>query len=303
MRQDIVVVGSANMDLVAKTASFPKPGETVFAGDFAMYPGGKGANQAVCCARLGGNVQFVGMMGADIFRDKLVASLRAAGVKLDHLMYNDEEPTGTALILVDDAGENEIVVVSGSNMALRPDALGGLRDVISKAAVLLMQLEIPLETVIAAVEIASTDGTTVILNPAPAAKLPESLLRKIDFLTPNETEAELLTGIRVADIATAERAARYLRDMGVANVVITLGNRGCLWLSDGKSRIFPATRVRAIDTTAAGDAFNGALAYSLAKGETAEASFEFANTVAAYAVTKMGTQSSMPTLEEISCWR
>lgn len=298
-RKGILVVGSANMDLVAVTRRLPRPGETVFGSQFAMFPGGKGANQAVCCAKLGARVLFVGKMGNDVFRAKLVQGMKKDGVRLPHLMIDPEQPTGTALITVDARGQNEIVVVSGSNMRLMPSDIERQRHAFAAVRIVLLQLEIPLETVMQAVHIAKEHGVMVILNPAPARKLPRSLLRAVDYLTPNESETEILTNMKVRDTHSTQKAALRLRDMGVQKVIITLGARGCLVADDRRVQTFPSKKVKAVDSTAAGDAFNGGLAFGLAGGESLEEAVRFANDVAACSVTRLGAQNSMPTMKEL----
>ena len=298
----ILVVGSANMDMVVSCASFPRPGETVLARDFGMYPGGKGANQAVACARLGGAVCFLGKMGRDVFQQRLLTGLERDGVQVDHVRVDPEAPTGIALITVDDEGQNEIVVVSGSNMKLRPDDLEAERDLFAAASVVLLQLEIPLDTVERAVALARDAGAMVVLNPAPAQPLPDALLGGVDLLTPNETEASILTGVTVRDERTAETAARQLLDAGVRAVIVTLGARGALLVTSEIVRPYPARSVQAVDSTAAGDAFNGALAFALAQAWTLEEAVPFANRVAAFAVTRKGAQTSMPTREEVDAF-
>ena len=299
VRNGILVVGSANMDLVVVTKRFPKPGESVFGNKFGMFPGGKGANQAVCCAKLGGRVYFIGKMGNDVFRAKLIQNMKNDGVRLRHLLIDPKESTGIALITVDGRGQNEIVVVSGSNMELTPFDIERQRDVFSKVQVVLLQLETPLETVTRAVQIAKECGVMVILNPAPARKLPKSLLRMVDYLIPNETETEILTNMPVKSVTSAQKAAQRLLDIGVKNVIITMGAKGCLLVTDERAEVFPARKVKAVDSTAAGDAFNGALAFSLASGRSLDDAIRFANAVAAYSVTKMGAQSSMPMMREL----
>jgi ribokinase len=298
-RNGILVVGSANMDMVVVTKRPPQPGETVFGSQFAMFPGGKGANQAVCCAKLGGRVHFIGKMGNDVFRAKLMQSMKNDGVRLQHLCVDPAAPTGVALITVDARGQNEIIVVSGSNMKLTPADLDGKRYIFAKFTIVLLQLEIPIETVTQSARLAKAHGATVILNPAPARKLPESLLQMVDYLTPNEIETEILTGMPVKSVASAQKAARRLLDSGVKNVIVTLGAKGCLGVTNESAEVFPARKVKAVDTTAAGDAFNGALAFSLAKGRSIDEAIRFANAVAAFSVTKMGAQSSMPTMDEL----
>ncbi len=287
------------MDLVARAARFPLPGETMFGDQFAMFPGGKGANQAVASAKLGGKVFFLGKMGDDIFRQRLCRGMRRDGVLLSHLLTDSATPTGVALITVSGTGQNEIIVISGSNMKLTPADLDAKKAVFRLARITLLQLEIPLETVMKAVKLARQYGHQIILNPAPARKLPQSLLREINVLTPNEIETQILTGMSVDNQESAECAARKLLSMGVRNVIITLGKRGCLLVNSETTKFFRSYSVKAIDTTAAGDAFNGGLAYALAKQQPLGEAIHFASGVAAYSVTKMGAQSSMPTKREL----
>ncbi len=298
-RSKVLVVGSANMDMVVRCGRFPHPGETIFGSGFATFPGGKGANQAVCCAKLGGEVEFLGRMGRDVFCERLSENMKREGVGLEHLLIDPMEPTGTALITVDEAGQNEIIVVPGSNMKLRPEDVVTHRSAFDDAAIVLLQLEIPLDTVMQAATLARQKAAIVVLNPAPACALPEELFRVIDYITPNDSEAELLSGIPVTDPDSAEQAAKVLLGRGVRNVIVTMGSAGCILVSCTQVRRFPARRVKAVDTTAAGDAFNGALASSLATGSPLEEAIVFANAVAAFAVTKPGAQSSMPTKKEL----
>ncbi|HLT45855.1 MAG TPA: ribokinase, partial [Rubricoccaceae bacterium] len=284
-RRGVLVVGSANMDMVVACERFPRPGETVLGRDFETFPGGKGANQAVACARLGGRVQFLGKMGADPFRESLTASLIRDGVRLDGLLTDDEAATGVAVITVDARGENTIVVASGSNMRLTPADLDAHEALFAGAAVVLAQLEVPLETVSRAAELAHVHGATFILNPAPARPLPDALLAQVDFLTPNETEAAQLAGFAPDGTTAAEVAARTLLRRGVRHVLVTVGEEGVLLVTEGGVERFPAFRVAPVDTTAAGDAFNGALAFALAEGQPLDEAVRLANAVAACAVT------------------
>jgi ribokinase len=290
----VLVVGSANMDMVVGCERFPQPGETVLAEDFGMFPGGKGANQAVACAKLGGHVHFLGKLGNDPFRNALADNLRHDGVVLDGLMTDDEAPTGVALITVDARGENTIVVASGSNMRLTPDDLDAHEALFARAAVVLVQLEIPQETVERAVAMGHANGALVVLNPAPARPLSDALLRQIDVLTPNQTEAAQLVGQPPDGTTTAEAAARSLVQRGVRNVVVTVGEEGALLVNEQGVERFAAVPVEPVDTTAAGDAFNGALAYALAARQTLAESVHLANAVAAFSITQRGAQPSMP---------
>lgn len=296
----LVVVGSANIDLVVMTDRFPKPGETILGNKFFMMPGGKGANQAVCSAKLGGNVMFIGKMGNDIFRNRLIESMGNDGVCLEHVFIDDDHSTGIALIMVDEAGNNEIVVVSGSNMELTPADIASKESIISSAGVVLMQLEIPVETVCCTAKIAKNNNAIVVLNPAPARQMPADLYPLVDYLTPNEVEIELLTGIKINDKASLEAAAQALIDKGVKNVIVTLGKNGSMCLNGDGVRYFDTRTVKAVDTTAAGDAFNGALALGLLHEMDMQAAIGFASSAAALSVTKVGAQSSMPTLSDLA---
>lgn len=299
-RHSMLVIGSANMDMVVKSAHFPRAGETVLGYNFGMYPGGKGANQAVAAAKLGGDVLFIGKMGNDLFKERLVDSMTRDHVNLEHLFTDEDNSTGIALIMVDEKGENEIVVVSGSNMRLTPDDINSKQYLFPQVSVVLTQLEIPMETVETAAHLAKKSNGIFILNPAPAQKLPESLLKAVDYLTPNETELALIAERPVDDMDSVYKAARDVIKRGVRNLIVTLGDKGALWVNEKRQQLFPARKVeRVVDTTAAGDAFNGAFALSLAQGRSVDWAIQFANIVAAYSVTKMGAQSSMPLLGDI----
>ncbi|HEY6952975.1 MAG TPA: ribokinase, partial [Bacteroidota bacterium] len=256
-------------------------------------------NQAVCCAKLGAKVQFIGKMGDDVFRDSLVKGMKRDGVDLRYCSFDSSSSTGIALITVEESGENEIVVISGSNMKLRPSDIRKRSNAFAAASVVLLQLETPLETIIEAARLSRRYGAITLLNPAPGKRLPVRLLRVLDYLTPNETEIELMTGMKVRDRHTAVIAAKKLLRIGVSNVIITMGAKGCLLVSAEEVRMFPSYRVRAVDTTAAGDAFSGAFAFSLSRGDSKHEAIRFANAVAACAVTSMGAQNSMPTMAEL----
>jgi ribokinase len=298
-KDGVLVVGSANMDLVITADRFPKPGETIFGKNFRMFPGGKGANQAVGCAKLGCRTYFTGKFGKDDFHARLHQSMEKDGVNLDHVFTDENESTGTALITVDNSGQNEIVVISGSNMKLSPEDIESKTGLFAVVNIVLVQLEIPLTTVIKTAELAKANGCIFILNPAPARKLPEELMSMVDYLTPNETELELLSGLKVTDEVSALKAARELIGKGVKNIIVTLGSKGALLVTGVSSRIFEPVKVNPVDTTAAGDSFNGALAYSLNAGNDIEGAIAFANKAAAISVTRLGAQNSMPFIHEI----
>jgi ribokinase len=290
----VAVVGSLNLDLVFRTPALPKPGQTLLGGTFATHPGGKGGNQAAAIGNLGGNVSFVGAVGGDANGKVLRDSLSAFGVDVRFLSEIPDEASGTACILVDSDAMNMIVVAPGANMSIHPeDVTESLRELSAK--VVLAQLEIPLESVVAA-----SEAEMFILNPAPARDLPDLLLANCYLLTPNETELESLTGVFPNEPTDCDEACKSLFDKGVRNVVVTLGSRGSYWVSPAGSRHFPAPSVNAIDTTAAGDAFNGALAHFLASGREMANSIALANCVGALATTKHGAQESMPTSKELA---
>ncbi len=301
-REGVLVIGSANMDMVVYTERFPAPGETVLGKQFAMFPGGKGANQAVCCARLGSKTMFTGKMGNDLFRERLCRSMENHGVNLENLLIDPAEPTGVALITVDGDGQNQIVVASGSNMKLSAADIESKKALFSAVKIVLAQLESPLETVMASARLAKGNGCIFILNPAPASPLPHELLQLADFLTPNEIELEIISGMPAADPETAAKAARSLLNRGVKHVIVTLGGKGALLVDQSMEKTFPARKVAVVDSTAAGDAFNGALAHSLANGAELMEAIEFANAVGSFSVTRKGAQSAMPSLEEITAF-
>jgi len=297
--QSITVVGSTNTDMVIKTTKLPLPGETILGGDFLMNPGGKGANQAVAAARLGGIVTLVAKTGDDLFGRQAKMLFQSENLNTGFVFSDPDSPSGIALITVDDHAENCIVVAPGANARLLKSDIDQAIEAILESEILLMQLEIPLETVIYATGIAFRAGKKVILNPAPAQQLPDELLKMLYLITPNETEAELLTGIPVIDSVSAERAAKVLLSKGVQVVVLTLGSKGALIVTESLCHLVPAIKVSAIDTTAAGDCFNGALAVALAEGSDLVNAITFANKAAALSVTKMGAQASAPFRHEI----
>ena len=298
-KKGVLVVGSSNMDLVVTVKRFPDPGETIFGNRFEMFPGGKGANQAVCAARLGCKTTFIGKMGNDNFNEKLSQTMIESGVDISNLLVDEKEHTGTALITVEGSGQNQIIVISGSNMKLTPEDIESKSFLFEETSVVLTQLEIPIQTVIKTSKLAKQSDALLILNPAPAATLPENLFPLIDFITPNDNELESLTGIQIKDELSIEKAAKILLCKGTKNVIVTLGNKGCMLINDSVTKQFNVSKVKVVDSTAAGDAFNGAFASSLAEGHSIDESIEFANKVASFSVTRMGAQSSMPYLNEI----
>jgi ribokinase len=295
----ILVIGSSNTDMVIKTHNFPAPGETILGGRFLMNAGGKGANQAVAAARLGGRITFVGKIGDDIFGKQAVQQLEDEGINVDFVSVDPENPSGVAMITVDRKAENTIVVAPGSNGTLSPADFNKALAELDDAEFVLMQLEIPIPTVEYIARIAAQKGKKVILNPAPAAELSDELLQNLYVITPNETEAELLTGIKVTDKESALQASTVLHEKGVEIVIITMGSAGAFLLADGKPEIIKAPKVEAVYTTAAGDKFYGALAVALSEGKSIHESIAFANKAASISVTRIGAQSSVPFRKEI----
>ena len=298
----IAVVGSLNMDLVIRTPRFPSPGETIIGRDFHTIPGGKGANQAVAAARLGARVSMVGRVGDDGFGAQQLANLSGLGIDVSHIRRDPGAATGVALIAVDEGGQNSIILASGANMRLAPADVEAAEEAIASAALLLLQLEVPLEVVEQAAALARAHGVTVVLNPAPARELPPSLLRQVDFLIPNESETALLTGVQVEDMEAARQAATRLRTAGVGTVILTLGERGALLVDRMQATHIPGFQVEVVDTTAAGDAFVGGFAVALAEKQSLTEAVRFANAAGALAVTRLGAQPSLPTRVEVEAF-
>ncbi len=296
----IVVVGSSNTDMVIGSDRLPTAGETVLGGSFLMAAGGKGANQAVAAARLGGAVTLVARVGADLFGDRALRGFEDEGIDTRFVVRDAEEPSGVALILVDAAGRNLISVAPGANNRLSEADVEAARTAIVQADIVLLQLEVPLEAVRYAARLGRGAGARVILDPAPARELDARLLADLSILTPNESEAHRLTGISVDDASSARRAATILREQGATTVLITLGARGCYLLSDHDRELIPAPAVEAVDSTAAGDTFNGALACALAAGAELSEAVAAASRAAALSVTRRGAQPSMPRLAELN---
>ena len=290
----VVVIGSSNTDMTIKGDRLPKPGETVLGGEFRMGPGGKGANQAVAARRLGADVSFICKVGRDIFGDNAISGYQKEGIDCSRILRSDKA-SGTALILVDGNAENCIAVAPGANADLTPEDVDSVADVIRSADYLILQLEIPVESVLRAAKIAHEAGVYVILNPAPACHLPEELFGYISLITPNQTESALLSGIE----DNLDAAVEKLMQLGVKDVVVTLGSKGALVISEGTRTLVPSLKVKAVDTTAAGDTFCGALCVALSEGCTLVDAARFATKASALTVQKMGAQDSIPFRSDI----
>ncbi len=296
----VLVIGSSNTDMVVKTDRFPKDGETVLGGTFLMNPGGKGANQAVAAARLGANVTFVTKVGNDVFGKQALEGFIKEGIDTSLVKIDENTMSGVALITVNGKGENNIVVASGANMNLLPADLDiEFEKAMILADIVVVQLEIPMETVEFIVEKAKKLGKKLILNPAPAAALSDKALDGLYLITPNQSEAEMLVGTDFTDEDPLRRSADMLRLKGVQNVIFTLGEKGAYFSNKITNQNFDTPRVKVIDTTAAGDIFNGALAVALSNGKDWEQAIPFAMKAAAISVSKMGAQASAPTLAEV----
>jgi ribokinase len=299
MTSPIYVIGSSNTDMVVKTNKLPRPGETVMGGTFFMNPGGKGANQAVAAARMGGRVTFVAHVGNDIFGQQAIQHFQRENISTSFVTTDPDHPSGVALIVVDSKGENNITVASGSNGYLDQQKVDRALMDLTAPAIVLLQMEIPAATVDFAITMSHSKKLKVILNPAPARPVDAALFAYLHVITPNELEAGILTGINVIGPDTAAKAAKKLRDLGVPNVVITLGAKGAYLLTDSVARLIPAPPVNALDATAAGDCFNGALAVALSEDKSLEEAVLLACNAASISVTRLGAQASMPYRREI----
>jgi ribokinase len=298
----ICVVGSANVDLTFRTPRLPRPGETLAGHAFHLGMGGKGANQAVAAARLGAQVSLIARVGNDAFGQEALRRYIAEGLDTTYVRADEQRPTGTAAIIVDDQAENCIIVVGGANAGLSPADVRSAAAAIQNADVLLCQLETPLAATLEAFRLARAAGVRTVLTPAPATELPDELLRLCDICVPNKTEMELLTGLSVESLGAAEAAAWKLRQRGVGIVVVTMGAAGALLLDDDGATHIPAVRVEAVDPTGAGDSFTAALAVALAEGLSLREAARKASVVAALTVTRIGTQAAFPTRAEVEDW-
>jgi ribokinase len=299
MAPNITVIGSINMDIVVHCPRMPKEGESLIGYDLKMIPGGKGANQTVAAAKLGAQTHMVGRVGNDPFGADLISSLGRSGVDASQVLKDTSAPTGTALIMVLENGNNSIVVAKGANDSVKSEDIDRISGLIGSSDVLLLQLEIPIETVAYAIKKAKEMGIKVILDAGPAMQCPDEIIKGADIISPNETEAEAMTGIKVDDLSSARSAAEALLRMGAKEVILKLGSSGSLWTKGDVAKHFPATKVDPIDPTAAGDVFTGALAVRLASGDNMEDAIRYANFAGAFSVTRLGAQPSVPNLDEM----
>ena len=301
MNKKIVVVGSSNTDMVVHCPHLPKPGETVLGSDFMMNFGGKGANQAVAAAKLGGTVFFIAKLGDDVFGKQTLEMFKKVGIETTHVTMSKKFPSGVALINVDDNAENSISVAPGANADLLPEDIDNAKDIIAQASVMLVQLETPVPTILHAVKMAKSFGVTVVLNPAPAPQqpLPEELLHNVDIIIPNKTEAEIISGINITDSDSELKAINAIHKKGVSVAIITLGSKGALLCEKGDCIEIPTIKVKAVDTTAAGDTFCGAFCVALTEGKSLVDAVKFGNKAAAISVTRHGAQKSVPERHEI----
>ena len=302
MNTKIVVIGSSNTDMVIKSERLPAPGETVIGGTFIMNAGGKGANQAVAAARMGGNITFITKTGNDVFGASAIEGYKKEGINTEYIFRDETNPSGVALITVDGAGENCIVVAPGANNTLLPCDIDKAMPEIETAGIILMQLEIPLETVEYVADIAFKKGIKLILNPAPACYLSDELLSKLYMIIPNRTESEMLSGIKVTDWDSAYEAACIISSKGVNTVVVTLGSMGALVKTGDSCHRIVSYKVSAVDTTAAGDTFCGTLCVAISENRDICNAIEIANKCSSISVTRMGAQASIPYRKDISLW-
>ncbi|HKK67117.1 MAG TPA: ribokinase, partial [Bacteroidales bacterium] len=293
MKPKITVIGSSNTDMICRVPSIPMPGETLMGTDFSTVQGGKGANQAVAAARAGGDVTFIACVGNDAFGQQAIEAYQKEGIDTSCIRKIDGTPTGVALINVADSGENSIAVAAGANAHLMPEAIKKFKNVILGSDIILMQLEIPIETVYQVTSLASKANIPVVLNPAPAREVDKKIMKLLTLVTPNEREASELSGLW-PEARDEKESALEIQKQGVKSVIVTLGSRGAYYLNDKSSGIVEGAKIKAVDTTAAGDTFNGYLVVEMAKGKSLTEAIDLANKAAAISVTKMGAQPSIP---------
>lgn len=299
VKPKIVVVGSLNVDMTITSPRLPVPGESILGDKFFIVPGGKGNNQAITTSKLGADVEMIGCVGQDQFGQLLIDELKKNSIGINHVKQVENTSSGVALITVAESAENSIVVALGANNALLPTSIQEAESIIKDADVLLLQLEIPMETVLESLRMAKKHGVTTVLNPAPGKQLTKEVLQYVDYLTPNETEIKILLSYPVDYKLEEEELIQKLKLLDVPNVIITMGGDGVLLWKNGSLKRFPAFKVEAVDTTAAGDAFNGAFSVAVAEGSSTEEAIQFAQKVASIVVTKMGTSASIPFRDEV----
>ena len=300
--KNICVIGSLNMDLVVNVDTMPKPGQTIIGSNFKEVPGGKGANQAVAMARLNGNVSMIGKVGEDGFGQTLINSLKNDKVDTTYIQTS-KGATGVALITVDKNAQNSIVVSPGANFEVKEDDIDNNIEAIKNSDIVVLQLETPLNTIKYALNKAKELNKYTILNPAPAVKLDDEIIKNVDLLTPNETELEIISGVSIETEEDIQKAAQIMIEKGVKELIVTLGSKGSLYINKEKSMFKKAYKVKAVDTTAAGDSYTGALAVALSQDKNIEDAMDFASKVGALSVLKEGAQSSLPTLEDVKNFR
>lgn len=296
----ILVVGSLNMDVVLETSRMPQTGETISGKSISFIPGGKGANQAYAIGRLGGSIAMIGAVGADASGAELRENLQSAGVEVKGIEIIEDAPTGQAYIMVDDSGDNSIILIAGTNGMVTEDMIKNHMDIVQECDIVVMQMEIPVDVICYVKKLAKEMGKTVIIDPAPAkADFPQELWKDVDYIKPNETELGILTGMVIDGVDSAKTGARKMLEKGVHHVLVSLGGEGCLFVSKEEEVFYPANKVKAVDTTAAGDSFTAAFALALSKDKSHEEAVRFGQKVAAVVVTRKGAQTSIPTIEEV----
>jgi ribokinase len=296
----ILVIGSFMTDLVVQTPKVPVEGETIIGNTFNRFTGGKGANQAVAAARLGGDVTMIGKLGEDDFGREHIDALNSENINHHSILFDSQASTGVGNVVIDSNGNNRIIVVPGANLKLSEKDIEAFENVIINSDIVVLQLEVPMETVYKSIELANKHGKTIILNPAPAQPIDPKYMDKVDYFVPNETEASLLTNIEVSNLETAEKAAEALLLQGYKNVIITLGNKGVIFKNNTEMKFVKAYTVKAVDTTAAGDSFIGSFAYGLSNNMSIEQSLNLAVAASALTVTKLGAQPSLPKIDDVN---